>query len=168
MAKTIFFLFLLSGVFEAAYAQKGEKAVAAGPLISFPLGLESRTSGFKIGVGAEIIGQYNVSNKSALLLKTGLTSWAYKESVSNYYAKRLSLLTLQGGYRYQFSTSGFFIDGLVGLDIDLNDTYTSASFTLGASKRFTKKERFIDVGIDFVGADAEERVNIKVLFSLFK
>jgi len=168
MTKTIFLLFLLSGLFEAVYAQKGEKTVAAGPLISFPLGLESGTSNFKIGVGAEIIGQYNFSNRSALLLKTGLTSWAYKESVSNYYSKRLSLLTLQGGYRYQFGESGFFIDGLVGPDIDLRDSYSSASFTLGAGKRFTKKERFIDVGIDFVGADAEERVNIKVLFSLFR
>jgi hypothetical protein len=168
MRKRVFFLLFLSGLLEAVQAQKGEKNIAAGPLISFPLGLESGTSDLKIGPGAEIIGQYNFSNRSALLLKTTLTSWAYKESISSYDVKRLSFLTFQGGYRYQFGASGFFIDGLVGVDIDLHDGYTTGSFTLGAGKRFIKEERFIDVGIDLVGADAEERVNIKVLFSLFR
>jgi len=166
--KTILVLLLLSGLFEVAQAQKGEKGIAVGPLISFPLGLESRSSDLRTSLGAEIIGQYNFSIRSALLLKTTLASWAYKERMSSYYAKRLSFLTFQGGYRYQFGESGFFIDGLVGVDIDLRDSYTTGSFTIGTGKRFKKEERFIDVGIDFVGADAEERLNFKVLFSLFR
>jgi hypothetical protein len=169
MRKRILLLLLLIGLLETAQAQKGEKSIAAGPLISFPLGLETRTSNFKTGIGAEIIGQYNVSNRSAVLLKTTLASWAYNERMSADDAKRLTFLTFQGGYRYRFGASGFFVDGLVGVDIDLHDSYPTASFTLGAGRRFmVNEERFFDVGIDIVGADSEERINIKVLFSLFQ
>jgi hypothetical protein len=169
MRKTAIILLLVTGLSAQAEAQKGEKSIAAGPLISFPLGLESRGSHYKTGLGAEILGQYNVSNRSALLLKITLASWAYKERYVLYGAKRLSFLTLQGGYRYRFGTSGYFMDGLVGVDMDLHDSFTSVSFTLGAGKRLiVNEERFFDVGIDFVGGDAEERLNIKVLFTLFR
>ena len=166
--KTVLFLFLFSGIFEVVQAQKGEKIIIAGPLISFPLGLESGTSNINPGIGVELIGQWNISNRSALLLKTTLASWGYKEHITAYDANRFSLLTFQAGYRYQFGIAGFFVDGLVGLDLDLHDSYTTGSFTLGVGKRFINKERFIDVGIDLVGGDAEERVNIKILFSLFQ
>jgi hypothetical protein len=169
MKKRTLLLLFLSGLLAIAHAQKGEKSIAAGPLLSFPLGLESRTTDLKTGLGAEVIGQYNFSNKSAVLLKTTLTSWAYKENRFAYDTKRLSFFTPQVGYRYQLGASGFFINGLVGVDIDLHDSYTTGSFTLGAGKRFAiNEERFFDVGIDLVGADAEERINIKVLVSLFQ
>ncbi|MBA2329857.1 MAG: hypothetical protein H0V91_09575 [Flavisolibacter sp.] len=118
----------------------------------------------------EAIGQYNFSNRSALLLKTSFTSWAYQNWALYYReSRRVSFLTIQGGYGYQFGTSGFFINGLAGLDADLHDSFTSVSFTLGAGKRFiVNEDRFLDVGIDFVVADAENRLKIKVLLSLFR
>ena len=168
MIKKIAFLFLFSGIFELVQAQKGEKTITAGPLISFPLGLESASSNFKIGLGVELVGQWNISNRSGLLLKTTLASWGYKERMTTYGDNRFSLLTFQGGYRYLFGTAGFFADGLVGIDLDLHDNYTTVCFTLGLGKRFINKGRYIDVGVDLVGGDAEERLNIKVLFSLFQ
>lgn len=165
----IILILLLAGLSGAAQTQKGEKSIAAGPLISIPLGLETQGSAYNTGFGAEIVGQYNFSVKSALLLKTTLATWGIKNSNSRFETNRLTLFTVQGGYKYQFHPSGFSISGLVGVDVDLSDSFTSVSFTLGAGKRFfLKNDRFIDVGIDFVGADAEERVNIKALFSLFR
>jgi hypothetical protein len=160
-------LLLLSGFWGTTHAQKGEIQFAAGPLISFPLGLEGFGTNIKIGPGAEIIGQYNFTNRSAFLLKATLHSWKYKEPVPSYGPKWYSILALQGGYRYQFSPSGFFIDGLVGIDIELNDPYNLGAFTLGFGKRFLRDKRFIDVGMDIVGADGEERINLKVLFNIF-
>jgi hypothetical protein len=172
MIKRIFFLLLLSGLFEAALAQQGETSLTAGPLLSFPLGTESPNgkTNLKPGIGLEAMGQYNFSDRSGLLLKITLASWAYKDSARYYYdAKRLTLFTTQGGYRYQFGESGFFINGLIGIDIDLHETVAMVSFTLGAGKRFMMEgDRFFDVGIDLTGADAQARVNIKVLFSLFR
>jgi hypothetical protein len=167
----IIFILLLIALFGEAHAQKGEASIAAGPLFSFPLGTETRSgeSDLKPAIGLEAIGQYNVSDRSALLLKVTIVSWAYKDSARYYYdTKRLTLLTTQGGYQYQFGESGFFVNGLVGIDIDFDDAFISGSFSLGAGKRFFIKEsRFVDVGIDLIGADAPSRVNIKALFSLF-
>ena len=168
MRKTLLFLIVLSGFFEVVQAQKGEKTLTGGPLISIPLGLESGTSDINPGIGVELIGQWNISNRSALLLKTTLASWGYKERMTTYGDNRFSLLTFQGGYRYLFGTAGFFADGMVGIDLDLNENYTTGCFTLGLGKRFINKGRYIDVGIDLVGGDADERLNIKVLFSLFQ
>ena len=169
MRKGLVFIVLLKGLLGVAHAQKEEKSIAAGPLISFPLGFETGTTDFKTGLGAEIIGQYNFSEKSALLLKMTLASWGIKDGAFGYETNRLNFLTLQGGYNYQFGTSGFFINGLVGVDIDLYDSYGSAFFTLGVGRRFmVKNDRFVDVGVDLIGADAEERLNIKVVFSLFR
>lgn len=168
MKKGIRFLLVLLGLSGTAQAQKGEISIAGGPLISIPIALGSWGSPLKIGPGAEIIGQYNFSNRSAFVLKTTVTSWAYKEEVSANDAQRFSLLSLQGGYRYQFGASGFFVDGLLGVDIDTQDDYNTGVFTIGACKRFLKKKGFIDVGIDIVGADADERINVKVLFSFFR
>jgi hypothetical protein len=168
MRKGVLFLLVLSGLSGTAHAQKGEKSIAAGPLISFPLALGYSGSRLKIGPGAEVIGQYNFSNRSAFLLKSTLTSWAYNQLPSAYDANRFSLLAFQGGYRYQFGNSGFFMDGLVGFDNDLQDGYNTVAFTIGAGKRFVRKKGFIDVGIDIVGGDADARINAKVLFSLFR
>src|SRR6188768_1106054 len=110
--KTMFALLLLS-LYGMAQAQKGEKSISAGPLISFPLPKSKRgNSDLKTGWGLETIGQYNVSNKSALLVKLTYASWGYKEDATVYGVNRLSLLTIQGGYQYQFGRSGFFINGL--------------------------------------------------------
>ena len=172
MRRRIIFILLLIGFFGEAQAQKGETSIAAGPLLSFPLGTETQNgkSNLKPGIGLEAMGQYNLSDRSALLLKVTWASWAYKDSARYYEGtKRLTLLTTQAGYGYQFGESGFFLNGLVGVDIDFHDGFASASFSVGGGKRFTVQEsRFIDVGIDLVGADAQARVNIKGLFSLFQ
>ncbi len=155
------------GLFIAAEAQKGEKSITAGPLISFPVATTGQ-SDLNPGLGLEATGQYNFSDRSALLLKTALTSWGYKKDVIIYDTKRLTFLTVQGGYKFQFVNSGFFVNGLVGTDNDLQDGFTTISFTLGAGKRFMfKDDRFIDAGIDLVGADAQSRVELKVIFRLF-
>ena len=180
--RIIIFILLLIGLFEAVQAQKDQISIAAGPLLSFPLKSNSRTgkSYLNTGVGLEGIGQYNFSEKSALLLKTGLASWAYKDReitdsvLAHYGNKRLTLLSIQGGYRYQIGTSGFFINGLIGLDFDLHDRLTTRSFTLGAGKRFLmKKDRFLDTGIDLLRGhtqteETQTRLNMKVVFRLFQ
>ncbi|MEP7229159.1 MAG: hypothetical protein ABI691_02840 [Ginsengibacter sp.] len=168
--KTIFTL-LFIGIFISAWAQKGEKSISAGPLISFPFAPESSTGQNDInpGLGLEAIGQYNFTDKSALLLKTTLTSWGYKKNGIIYDTKRLTLFSLQFGYKLQFLNSGFFIDGLVGTDTELRDGFTTISFTLGAGKRFMIKDNgFMNVAIDLVGGDVENRINLKVIFSLFQ
>lgn len=169
MTNRMLLLLFASWLAQTAQAQKGEKAITAGPLVSIPLGLETRTSNIKTGFGVEVMGQYNFTYGSAILLKVSAVSWAYKARISPYDPQRVIYLTFQGGYRYQFGRSGFFIDGLVGFDSDFSERYTSGSFTLGTGKRFILNDkRFFDVGIDFVGGDGEERINVKVLFSLFR
>ena len=166
MRRRVFVTMLLIGFFGVGEAQKGEKSIAAGPLISFPVARDG-ISYLKIGVGLEAIGQYNFSKNSALLLKTTLASWRYTKAII-VETKRLTFLTVQGGYKYQFA-SGFFINGLVGYDIDLYDGFKTISFTLGAGKRFIlKDEHFIDAGIDLVGGDADGRINIKAVYSVFQ
>ncbi len=170
MRKRILLLLHITGLLGTAHAQKDEKSIAAGLLISIPAGADGSRSYLKPGIGLEALGQYNFSNRSAVLLKTTLVSWAYQDRIVNYWeTKRDSYLTIHAGYGYRFGGSNFFIHGLVGRDIDLHDRFTSFSFTLGAGKRFmVNEDRFFDVGLDLVGADAENRVNIKMLFSLFR
>ncbi|MCW3089439.1 MAG: hypothetical protein JWP81_508 [Ferruginibacter sp.] len=167
MRKTLIFLILLVSLFESVRAQKGDKSISAGPLISFPL--EKHTiPGYKTGVGIEVTGQYYLASKSSLLGQIGLTSFGTRQ-VLNSYEKNLKLMSLKGGYRYDIGSSGFFINGLVGTDIDTEDGFTSAAFTLGAGKRFPVKDvYFIDAGIDYIGGDTEKRVNIKVAFSILQ
>lgn len=168
---------MLMGVFEVAQAQKDQISIAAGPLLSIPLTNNTRSgiSYLKTGLGLEGIGQYNFSEKSALLFKATIASWAYKNKVitdsvlTHYGNKRLTFLTFQGGYQYQFGTHGIFINGLIGGDIDLHDRSVTRSLTLGAGKRFLMKEnRFFDAGIDLVAGHTQTRLNMKIIFSIFQ
>lgn len=153
--------------FTAAHGQKGELSFAAGRFISFPSLTEGGTpSGLKVGLGLEAIGQYNFSNRSALLLKTSLTSWGFRQPMF-YDTKRLTFFTFQGGYNYQFGTSGFFIDGLAGVNHDLTNDFPTIVFTLGTGKQFiVKNDHIIDAGIDWVVGDDQGRVNFKAVFTL--
>ena len=165
MKKQAIIIAILSILIEFAQGQKGEKSIAAGPLISFPLGI----SDLKTGLGLEAVGQYNFSDRSALLLKTTLASWGYKSSATIDGTHRLTFLTLQGGYRYRFGNSGFYINTLVGTDIELADGFSSICFTLGGGKRFiVRDDYFIDAGLDLIGGDAQERINLKAVFSLLR
>ena len=159
MPKRLIFLLLLVILFESVRAQKGYKSISAGSLISFPLESPERDI-YKTGIGLEITGQYYLASRSSLLLQIGLTSLGAK------YGESLTILSLKGGYKYDIGASGFFINGLVGTDI-----YNgwAPSFTLGGGKRFSVKDvYFIDAGIDLIGGDTEERVNIKVAFSILQ
>ncbi len=165
MRKRPVFLILVIGLFQNVEAQKGDKSISAGPLISFPL-RGNVIPDVKTGIGIEATGQYNTSTKSALLLQAGLTSFPVQETM-NRYNTRFTLLSLKGGYKYDMGSSGVFINGLVGTDIEAG--FSTISFTIGGGKRFyVKGGHFIDAGIDYIDGDTERRLNIKVAFSLLQ
>jgi len=167
MRKKLVFIILTTSLLEYAHAQKGDKSISIGPLVSFPLA-NHRIPNYKTGIGIEVTGQYNMSDKSSLLLQAGLSSFG-AEQLTDYHEKSLTLISLKGGYKYDITSSGFFIAGLLGTDIEPADEFSSISFTIGAGKRFAVKNNyFIDAGIDFIGGDTENRVNIKVAFSVFQ
>jgi hypothetical protein len=171
MKKSTLLILFITGLASSINAQKGEKNIFVGPLVSLPVGGDRfGSTNLKPGLGLEVSGQYGLSDPSALLVQAGFTSWRYKESVANFYqARSLNFLIIHGGYRYYFGSSGFFINGLAGVDIDLDDSFTTISFNLGAGKRIKINEnRNMDLGLDFIGADAENRVNIKALFNIWK
>src|SRR4051812_25182095 len=124
MQKGLIFSLLLVTLFENVRAQKGYKSISAGALISFPV-QSPEFPPYKTGIGLEITGQYHLASRSSLLLQIGLTSLGAK------YEESLTILSLKGGYKYDIGPSGFFINGLVGTDID-NGWYPS--FTLGGGK----------------------------------
>ena len=171
MYQFIFVVTLLMTVTVAGLAQKGKITIAAGPLLSLPLGLETHfgVSQLNTGLGVETVGEYNLSERGALQLKVILASWGYQRNSQNLYPdKSLTLAIIHAGYRHQFGSSGFFINALAGVDVELPDVFVSSSFSLGTGKRFPLKNgRFIDAGVDFIGADAESLINLSVLFSLF-
>ena len=156
MRKGLISLLLLVILFQSVRAQKGYSSISAGSLISFPL----ESHAYKTGIGLEITGQYYLASRSSLLLQIGLTSLGAK------YGENLTIISLKGGYKYDIGPSGFFVNGLVGTDIYNGP---GASFTLGGGKRFFVKDvYFIDAGIDLIGGDTQQRVNIKVAFSILQ
>ena len=158
MRKGLISLLLLVSLFESVRAQKGHTSISAGSLISFPL---EPYGYYKTGVGLEITGQYYLASRSSLLLQIGLTS------LGAHYEESLTILSLKGGYKYDIGASGFFVNGLVGTD--MYDGLAAPSLTLGGGKRFSVKDvYFIDAGIDLIGGDTQQRVNIKAAFSIFQ
>ena len=161
---------LLYGVFfYSVQAQKGGVSIAAGPLISIPVGSSAGgETSLKTGVGLIAIGQYNLSNKGALLLQTSIAGYGTKPMRSNYTGESISIFSLQGGYKYQLGSAGYFINGLTGID-SYSDYGTSITFALGAGKRFIIKDvYFIDTGIDYLFGDTDPRFNIKAVFSILQ
>ena len=113
-------------------------------------------------------GQYYFASRSSLLFQIGFTSFGTKQ-VQNYYENNLKLISIKGGYRYDIGSSGFFLNALVGTDVEAEDNFTTVSFTLGAGKRFLVKDfYFIDAGIDYIDGDTERRVNSKVAFGILR
>jgi hypothetical protein len=167
LRKRIIFIILFVGLSGGVWAQKGDKSISAGPFISFPTA-NHLIPDYTTGVGIEATGQYNTSNRSAVLLQAGLTSLRIKQAY-NIYNNNLTIASLKGGYKYDISSSGFFINGLVGADIEPADGFSTISFTLGAGKRFPFRGiYFIDAGIDYIDGDTERRLNIKAAFSLLR
>lgn len=142
--------------------QKGEKSISVGPLVSFPQ-REGYYGYQKTSVGLEAIGQYNVTNKSGLLLQVQFTQVRMDKEFTRY--RQYTSLSLKGGYRYQFTNSGFYTNVLGGVEKD-RDGYMAMSAALGAGKRFpVKNGYFIDSGIDYI-VGSPSRLNIKAVFSL--
>lgn len=170
MRKEVIIILVFAVLSGSVFAQKGAKSIAVGPLISFPLREYNSPSIYKIGAGFDAVGQYNFSNRSAILIQTGLTFCGIKKKYIDFYGNDgLALLPIRGGYRYQFGPSRFFIDGLIGTDIDLAYEFSTISFSIGAGKRFIFKDiYFFDVGLDYIDGDTPVRVNIKALFSIWR
>jgi hypothetical protein len=149
MNKTIITLLLVAGFFGKASAQKGDKSLAAGLLIAIPQAADYyQYEAWNTSAGAEAIGQYNFSNKSAVLLQLQVIHFAGHENYGfSDYPVDFTSISLKGGYRYDFTKSGFYANFLLG--VELNGMYTPA--TLGLGKRFQLKNHFIDAGLDYTG-----------------
>lgn len=166
MRKTLSIAIIFICILENIQAQKGEKSISVGPLISFPL--DNTTPKFLTGLGLEVIGQYNFSKKSAILLQTSLAFYGVDDRLG-YQMFHSQIFSLKGGYKYQIGASGFFTNVLAGIETESRYSLVFYSFTLGAGKRFTmKNSNFIDAGIDYIAGDTERRINVKATFSLLR
>ena len=163
--KTIIILLLIASLVGKAEAQKGEKSIAAGLLVAFP---ESKAymnyESWNTGVGVEGIGQYNFTNKSALLAQLQLTRFSgLRDYGLAVYPIGYTSLAITAGYRYDFSPSGFYAHFLFG--IELNEMFTPA--TLGVGKRFRVNNNFIDAGVEYTGGYIT-CYNIRAVYSLLR
>ena len=151
-------------------AQKGAISIAAGPLISIPVGLnDTGKPNLKPGAGLVIIGQYNLSDKGALLLQTSLAAYGNSHLLLNYTGQTIFISSIYGGYKYGLGSAGYFINGLAGFSSYSIHAISYTDFVVGAGKRITIKEAFfIDAGVDFVFGDTDNRFNIKAVFSLLR
>jgi hypothetical protein len=163
MNKTILVVLLVASFFGKAAAQKGNKSLAAGVIIALPQAADYyQFQTWNNGVGAEAIGQYNFSNKSALLLQlqvihfSGQTNYGFSDTPVDY-----TSISLKGGYRYDFTRSGFYANFLLG--VEFYDMYTPA--TLGIGKRFQIKNHFLDAGIEATGGYVPH-YSIRAVYSL--
>jgi hypothetical protein len=170
--RILILLVMVTGLFSKAEAQKGEKSIAAGILVALPenKNIIYDNGMWNMGVGLEGIGQYNFTQKSAALLQlqitryTGHREYYFEPNVRTSNPTSAVSLSFKGGYRYQFTASGFYANVLAG--VESNGLYTSAA--LGVGKRFTVKDiYFLDTGIDYTGGFIR-RYNIKAVFSFLR
>src|SRR5690349_9794835 len=98
MIKRLILVMFVVPLFEGVQAQKGEKSISAGPLISFPLSTSMYQNHLKIGAGLELTGQYNTSNKSALLLQISFTSFGVKQQAPYFFTNSIRIISVKGGY----------------------------------------------------------------------
>lgn len=157
------------GCIGAAQAQQDVASIAAGPFVAVPARWSNVSNNYlKLGGGLVIIGQYNLSNRSALLLQPGLAVYGTKPSL-DYTGRSIFISSLYGGYKYSFGSAGYFLNGLAGFSSYSVHHISSTDFVLGGGKRFIIKDAsFIDAGVDFVFGDTDNRFNIKVAFSLLR
>jgi hypothetical protein len=146
----------------AAGAQKGEKSVSAGGLISFPSNSGDPVVEFKTGWGAEVNGVLMLTNRSGLQVQAGIGGFQPK-----YFPDHWTFYWTKAGYRYQFGTSGFYLNGLLGPEFDLEIGDPFITFTGGGGKRFFfAGKHFIEVGVEYVFGDTENRTNLKLAYGL--
>jgi len=154
-----------------AEAQKGEKSLAAGLLVAVSDNSITQYNRYEYswgtGVGVDITGQSNITDKSAVLLQLQLTRFKGSSGYTSVLNDPIvTPISLKAGYRYQLTSSGFYANGLIGLEYADHEAYFPAA--LGIGKRMVVKDRyFIDAGIDFAGGFVS-RFNIKAVFSLLR
>lgn len=152
--------------FETVDAQRGEKSISVGPVISFPTEpRDNRTT----GLGVEGDGQYGFSDESSAVVQLRLTYFGKNKQylAGEYFRNRGGgALSLKGGYRYQFSNSGFYGNVLIG--IEQQEGAFVAGAVIGGGKRIPIKDvYFIDAGFDY-GINAGSTFNIKATFSVLR
>jgi hypothetical protein len=75
-------------------------------------------------------------------------------------------ITLNGGYRHSFTSSGFYANALFGFEYAYKEVYLLIAASFG--KRFLiNGNRFIDAGID-ISSGFVSRFNIKAVYSLLQ
>jgi hypothetical protein len=177
--KVIFIILFVSAIGNLQ-AQKGEINISAGPLASFASYNYVQGHQTAVGVGLEAKGEYNFSNRSAVVVQTGSTFYGLKNHSDTAARHHRTMFSIAAGYKYRFGISGFFANVLVGIDkysdynnnspyfgIDAAEVPTATM--IGVGKRFHVKDNyFIEAGVDFISNSYEEtRVNLKVTCSLF-
>lgn len=171
MRKTRTVLLLLVGISGSAAAQKGVKCLSAGPLVAFTDNSTTRYNRYEYswgnGWGFEVTGQSNITDKSAVLLQLQFTRFKGASAYTSLlYDPVVTPISLKAGYRYQFSTAGFYANVLAGLENGNGKLYLPAA--VGAGKRIAVKDvYFIDAGIDFTGGFVS-RFNVKAVFTLLQ
>lgn len=162
---------LLTLLLAKAEAQKGEKSLAAGVLAAISDNNSTPYNGYeyswRTGAGLDVTGQCNITDKSSLLLQFQVTRFRGSSSYTSLLNEPVvTTISLKGGYSYQLTSSGFYLNVLIGLEYANHETYLPAA--LGVGKRITVNDKyFVDAGIDFTGGFVS-RFNLKAIFSLLR
>ncbi len=168
--RAIILLVAIIGALGKTKAQKGEKSIAAGLVVAFPVNrvIYSDDRSFNSGVGLEAIGQYNFTEKSAALLQLQLTRFTGEAFYGGGYRSTSFISSsLKGGYRCKFNTKGLYGNALIGVESS-SDGSSYIAAALGLGKRFPIKDvYFIDAGLDYIVGNIN-RFNIKAVFSLLR
>jgi hypothetical protein len=167
MHKGLILLIVVWSLLGNLHAQKGEKSIAAGLFVAFPDKQSTYVdfTRWKTSIGVEAIGQYAFSNKSALLFQlqaVRLSGDHFNGSVEHP-THELST-ALKGGYRLQLYPSGFFINALVGLELNRGNT----TGTLGLGNRFELPDnRYLDIGVEYTEGYLKT-YRLRAVFSLLR
>jgi hypothetical protein len=163
-------LFLSAFSFASATAQKGEKSIAAGLLLAFADGSTSYGRyyyNWGTGIGLEVAGQSNITDKGSLLLQLQVTRFRGSSTFTSLlHRPAVTPVSVKGGYRHRLTASGFFANALLGFEYGKRDLYLPIAAGIG--KRIQLRgNRFIDAGIEFASGFTD-RFNVKAVYSLFQ
>ncbi len=171
MIRPLILIIVILSLSNIVSAQKGDFSVSGGPMLSLPQNDNDFPTRLSTGLGVEIMGQYNVSNRSSLILQTNWASYGTKSvfRIDTGSFPRRTIFSFRGGYRYQFGSSGVFTHILGGTERYSGTNGNNSTFALGLGKRFVFKESyFVDAGIDCVSRTTDFMFNIKVLFGFVR
>lgn len=144
-----------------------EKAVSlsAGPLISMQLQKFEKAEEAGTGIGFEVSGDKRLSKRSGIILQSTLTRNRYK--TPDEYSGITSLF-LKPGYKWHLHRQPIYFQALCGIETELNDGFTTISFTLGCGKEFRLRENIIMAGVDLIDGDNSRRIHLKAAFVLYR